>query len=159
MVFPPQTFRTALHITNPLASGPPKVQPQWSMKNHMSFWIQINRYQSNQFFTNKSYRFCEIPSCGKKTICVGWLLSCSVSDLSIPDTVPDTNISELKSFNFTSTKIPPVETRHRYKKTFPPRRQSWNRPCLNRLNPIILPVLLVRYLLVMLWCVQIAGKW
>ncbi len=38
------------------------------------------------------------------------------------------------------TKIPPDETRHRYKKIFPPRRQTWNRPCLNQLNPIILPL-------------------
>lgn len=150
---PPQTFRTALHITNPLASGPPKVQPQWSLKIkcHSEFCIgkSINLYQSNQFFTNKPYRSCEIPSCWRKIICFGWLLSCSVSDGSIPDT----NITELQSLNFTSTKIPPDETRHRYKKTFPPRRQTRNPPCLNPLNPVILPVLLVHYLLVMSWCV------
>ena len=144
---PPHTFRTALHITNPLASGPPKVQPQGSMKNHMSLWIlhwNINNSLSiKSNFHKYSYRFCEIPSCRRKTICFGWLLSCSVSDGSILDTN-----------SFTSTKIPPVETRHLYKKTFPPRRQTWYRPCLNRLNPMILPALLVQYLLVMSWCVH-----
>ena len=59
-----------------------------------------------------------------------------VSDGSISDT----NITKPQLLNFTSTKIPPDETRHRYKKIFPPRRQTWNRPCLNQLNPIILPL-------------------
>ena len=124
----------------------------WKIECHSEFCIgkSINHYQSNQIFTNliDSVRFHHAEE-KQYVLDFGWLLSCSVSDGSLSDT----NITELQLLNFKSTKIPPDETRHRYKKTFPPRVQTRNRPCLNRLNPVILPVLLVHYLLVMSWCV------